>query len=80
MTRRMPSLSDTRCHPGKDEKECYHDRARATGDHSLRAVWSARPGATRGAPPRGLVEHVGLLSCSEMCRELLQTMGLIPEE
>jgi hypothetical protein len=35
----------------------------------------------RGEPlPEGWVEHVGLLSCSEACRELLQSMGLIPEE
>lgn len=35
----------------------------------------------RGGPlPEGWAEHVGLLSCSEMCRELLQSMGLIPEE
>jgi hypothetical protein len=35
----------------------------------------------RGEPlPEGWAEHVGLLSCSEMCRELLQSMGLIPEE
>jgi hypothetical protein len=30
--------------------------------------------------PEGWAEHVGLLSCSETCRELLQSMGLIPEE
>jgi hypothetical protein len=35
----------------------------------------------RGEPlPEGWVEHVGLLSCSETCRELLQSMGLISEE
>ena len=35
----------------------------------------------RGEPlPEGWIEHVGLLSCSETCRELLQSMGLIPEE
>jgi hypothetical protein len=35
----------------------------------------------RGEPlPEGWVEHVGLLSCSEACRELLRSMGLIPEE
>ena len=35
----------------------------------------------RGDPlPEGWAEHVGLLSCSEMCRESLQAMGLIPEE
>jgi hypothetical protein len=35
----------------------------------------------RGEPlPEGWVEHVGLLSCSETCRELLQSMGLIPDE
>jgi hypothetical protein len=35
----------------------------------------------RGDPlPEGWVEHVGLLSCSETCRELLQSMGLIPDE
>jgi hypothetical protein len=30
--------------------------------------------------PAGWVEHVGLLSCSETCRESLQSMGLIPDE
>jgi hypothetical protein len=30
--------------------------------------------------PDGWVRHGGLLSCSETCRELLQSMGLIPEE
>jgi hypothetical protein len=30
--------------------------------------------------PEGWADHGGLLSCSEMCRELLQSMGLIPEE
>ncbi len=35
----------------------------------------------RGEPlPEGWAEHVGLLSCSETCREILQAMGLIPEE
>jgi hypothetical protein len=35
----------------------------------------------RGEPlPEGWVEHVGLLSCSETCRELLRSMGLIPDE
>jgi hypothetical protein len=35
----------------------------------------------RGEPlPDGWVRHGGLLSCSETCRELLQSMGLIPEE
>jgi hypothetical protein len=35
----------------------------------------------RGEPlPEGWVEHGGLLSCSETCREILQSMGLIPEE
>ena len=35
----------------------------------------------RGEPlPEGWVAHGGLLSCSETCRELLQSMGLIPEE
>ena len=35
----------------------------------------------RGDPlPAGWVEHVGLLSCSETCRESLQSMGLIPDE
>ena len=35
----------------------------------------------RGKPlSKGWAEHVGLLSCSETCRELLQSMGLIPEE
>ena len=31
------------------------------------------------ALPEGWDEHGGLLSCSETCRELLQSMGLIPE-
>jgi hypothetical protein len=30
--------------------------------------------------PEGWVAHIGLLSCSETCRELLQSMGLISEE
>jgi hypothetical protein len=35
----------------------------------------------RGDPlPEGWEEHVGQLSCSEMCRETLRSMGLIPEE
>jgi len=35
----------------------------------------------RGEPlPEGWIEHMGLLSCSETCRELLRSMGLIPEE
>lgn len=35
----------------------------------------------RGEPlPAGWVEHVGLLSCSETCRELLRSMGLLSEE
>ena len=35
----------------------------------------------RGEPlPEGWAEHVGLLSCSETCREILQSMGLIPED
>jgi hypothetical protein len=34
----------------------------------------------RGGPlPEGWVEHDGLLSCSEACREIMQSMGLIPE-
>ena len=34
----------------------------------------------RGEPlPEGWAEHVGQLSCSETCRELFQSMGLIPE-
>ena len=34
----------------------------------------------RGEPlPEGWAEHVGQLSCSEMCREILQSMGLISE-
>jgi len=44
------------------------------------AMQSACPGATRGALPEGWTEHVGQLSCSETCRELLQSMGLVPEE
>jgi hypothetical protein len=35
----------------------------------------------RGEPlPEGWAEHGGLLSCSETCREILQSMGLIAEE
>ncbi len=45
----IPSTMDGKCagclrcptrrrRPGRDEKECCHDRARAAGDHSLRAV------------------------------------------
>ncbi len=35
----------------------------------------------RGDPlPEGWAEHVGLLSCSEMCREILQSMGVIPDK
>jgi hypothetical protein len=35
----------------------------------------------RGEPlPEGWIEHVGQLSCSETCRELLQSIGLMPEE
>ena len=35
----------------------------------------------RGEPlPEGWAEHVGQLSCSEECREILRSMGLIPEE
>jgi hypothetical protein len=37
--------------------------------------------ARRGEPlPEGWAEHAGLLSGSETCRELLQAVGLIPEE
>jgi len=43
--------------------------------------YSRRAQVRRGEPlPEGWVEHVGLLSCSETCREFLQSMGLIPEE
>jgi hypothetical protein len=42
---------------------------------SLRTVWSARPGATRGAPHRGVSRAGGLLRCSETCWALLQAMG-----
>ena len=35
----------------------------------------------QGEPlPEGWQEHVGQVSCSEMCRETLRAMGLIPEE
>lgn len=35
----------------------------------------------QGEPlPAGWMEHHGQRSCSETCRELLQSMGLIPEE
>ena len=35
----------------------------------------------RGGPlPEGWQEHFGQVSCSEMCRETLRAMGLIPEE
>jgi len=30
--------------------------------------------------PENWAEHMGLLSCSKTCRELLQSMKLIPEE
>lgn len=33
-----------------------------------------------GPLPEGWAEHFGQLSCSEECRELMRTMGLIPEE
>ena len=29
--------------------------------------------------PEGWTDHFGLLSCSETCRDILQSMGLIPE-
>lgn len=29
--------------------------------------------------PEGWTDHLGLLSCSETCRDILQSMGLIPE-
>jgi hypothetical protein len=42
---------------------------------------SRRAQVRRGDPlPAGWVEHVGMLSCSETCRELLQSMGLLPDE
>lgn len=35
----------------------------------------------RGEPlPEGWEAHMGQYSCSEMCRETLRSMGLIPEE
>lgn len=35
----------------------------------------------RGEPlPAGWEAHMGQFSCSEMCRETLRSMGLIPEE
>ncbi len=34
----------------------------------------------RGDPlPEGWADHYGQLSCSETCRDILQSMGLIPE-
>jgi hypothetical protein len=34
----------------------------------------------QGEPlPEGWTDHLGLLSCSEACRDTLQTMGLISE-
>jgi hypothetical protein len=34
-----------------------------------------------GAPlPAGWAEHYGQHSCSEECREIMRSMGLIPEE
>ena len=46
----------------------------------LCAQCSRRAQVRRGEPlPEGWAEHVGLLSCSETCRELLQSMGLLPE-
>ena len=47
----------------------------------LCAQCSRRAQVRRGESlPAGWTEHVGLLSCSETCREILQSMGLIPEE
>jgi hypothetical protein len=47
----------------------------------LCAQCSQQAQVRRGEPlPEGWAEHAGLLSCSETCRELLQSMGLIPEE
>ena len=47
----------------------------------LCAQCSRRAQVRRGEHlPAGWAEHVGLLSCSETCREILQSMGLIPEE
>jgi hypothetical protein len=47
----------------------------------LCAQCSQQARVRRGEPlPEGWAEHAGLLSCSETCRELLQSMGLIPEE
>jgi hypothetical protein len=35
----------------------------------------------RGEPlPEGWEEHGGQLSCSESCRDILRSMGLIPDE
>jgi hypothetical protein len=46
----------------------------------LCAQCSRQAQVRRGEPlPEGWAEHAGLLSCSETCRELLQSMGLIPE-
>jgi hypothetical protein len=45
----------------------------------VQCSWHAQ--VRRGEPlPEGWIEHMGLLSCSETCRELLQSMGLLPEE
>jgi hypothetical protein len=45
------------------------------------APWRRHAQVRRGEPlPKGWAEHMGLLSCLETCRELLQFMGLIPEE
>ncbi len=32
-----------------------------------------------GALPEGWIDHAGQLICSESCRDLLESMGLLPE-
>ena len=46
----------------------------------LCAQCSRRARVRRGEPPpEGWMNHGGLYSCSETCRDILETMGLLPE-
>ena len=46
----------------------------------LCAQCSRRARMRRGEPPpEGWTDHGGLFSCSETCRDILETMGLLPE-
>ena len=76
---------------GQLEYDCRYSKTPGmpvTGGHDFRGLKPLWPLVSRlkriprrGEPlPEGWAEHVGQLSCSEMCRELLQSMGLIPEE